>query len=238
MGPSRQRAGFTLIELMVVVAIIGISLLAFIPSFSHSMADRRTATAGMELVRLARRARAESIGLQRAFLVNVRYGMAPLQTARMVVLRGNSLRCDVENWPAHDALCPVNDLERGATACLESINLAGSHWYKNPFVITVGMYGAGETPTAPTPNQLVEQTATGGRSGTVSVCYEPSGIVRWSTDALGLGAAMNFSTLNQGAAAGGGLMFAVGLVDRATQELVNVPRVILFPLASPPRRMR
>jgi prepilin-type N-terminal cleavage/methylation domain-containing protein len=239
MGPSRHSAGFTLIELMVVVSIVGISLMAFIPSFSHSMADRRAATATMELVRLARRARAESIGLQRAFLVNVDYGLAPLQTARMVVLRGNSRLCDIEDWTIPNAVCPVNnDLERSATACLESINLAGSHWYKNPFIITVGMYNAGETPTAPTPNQVVQEVATGGRRGTVSVCYEPSGIVRWTTSGLADGSLMNFSTLNQGAAAGGGLMFAVGLVDGTTRELINVPRVALFPLAAPPRRMR
>jgi prepilin-type N-terminal cleavage/methylation domain-containing protein len=238
MGPSRQRAGFTLIEMMVVVTIIGISIAAFAPSFSHSMADRRCATASMELVRMGRRARAESIGLQRAFLVHIEYGMAPNQTARMRLLRANTMRCDVDDWAVHAAACPTNEVERGATACMESIDLASSHWYKPPYAITVGMWTGSDTPSSPDPNALVQKVASGGARGEASICYEPSGTIRWTVSPLGPGAGMLFSTLNAGDAQGGGLMFATGLVNRSTQLLDNVARVSLFPLAGTPRRMR
>lgn len=238
MGPSRQRAGFTLIELMVVIAIIGISIIAFAPSISHSLADRRCATASMELVRLGRRARAESIGLQRAFLVHIQYGMAPQQTARMRLLRGNSIRCDLENWPNHEATCPTGPVERGATACAESIDLGSSHWYKPPYAISIGMWGDGKDLTSTTPDQVVTAVAGGAGSGEVSICYEPGGTIRWSVKPLATGSGMAFSTLNEHEAAGGGLMFATGLVDRRTPELVNVARVALFPLAGTPRRLR
>jgi prepilin-type N-terminal cleavage/methylation domain-containing protein len=238
MGPSRPRAGFTLIEVMVVITIIGITIVAFAPSFSHSMADRRCATASMELVRLGRRARAESIGLQRAFLVHIAYGLAPNETARMRLLRGNSTRCDVDDWSVHAAACPTDEVERGATACIESIDLSSSHWFKPPYAISVGMWAAGETPANPDPNQLVQMVANGARRGEASICYEPGGTIRWTVTALGQGSTMSFSTLNAAEAQGGGLMFATGLVDRNTRLLDNVARVSLFPLAGTPRRMR
>ncbi len=226
----------TLIELMVVVTIIGISLMAFAPSFARSFADRRCATATMELVRMGRRARSEAIGLQRAMLVHINYGRAPTQTARMRLLRGNVTRCDVEDWNARQNDCPANpELERTSSACMESADLSNSRWFHAPFAVTVAMWPANQTQQTTSPEDLVRGVA-GGGSGTMAICYEPSGIVRWSAGALGLG--MNFSTLNAGAAAGGGLLFAVGLWDRSENELSGVPRVVLYPLAGTPRRLR
>lgn len=236
MGPSRSKAGVTLIELMVVVTIIGLSMLAFTPSFIHAMADRRAATATMELARMGRRARLEAIGLQRAMLVHIEYGMAPNQTARLRLLRGNVTHCDAENWDARAGECPANpELERTATGCLESIDLSNTHWFHAPFAVTVGMWQANET--TPAPADVITRAARGGR-GEIGICYEPSSMVRWTVTPPGNGAAMNFSTLNTGVAAGGGLMFAVGLFDRSQDMLTNTPRVVLYPLAGTPRRLR
>jgi prepilin-type N-terminal cleavage/methylation domain-containing protein len=239
MGPSRPKAGFTLIELMVVVSIVSIALLAFMPSFIHAMADRRAATASMELVRIGRRARAESIGQQRAMLMYLSYGVPPLRSSALQLLRGNSIRCDIENWAQHSTNCAASDgVERGATSCMESVFFTSTHWYHAPYVVTMGMWGANQTPVNVTPATIVREVGAGSRSGTISICYEPSGLVRWSTAALALGTAMNFSLRNAGVASGGGLLFATGLIDVSTRELVNVPRVALFPLAAAPRRLR
>jgi type II secretory pathway pseudopilin PulG len=230
-----------LIELMVVVSIIGISLLAFAPKFVETMADRRCATATMEMVRIGRRARSEAIGLQRAFLVNISYGIAPLHVARYLLLRGNSTRCDGElSWAQQAAGCRLtgDGAERGAGSCMEMMNLDSTHWYKPPFAITIGMWGVNETPTNLAPDALIREVGSGARNGDISICYEPNGLVRWSTHALDTGAQMQFSSLNAGVAAGGGLMFASGLININTRELVNTPRVALFPLAAPPRRLR
>lgn len=228
----------TLVELMVVVSIIGLTIIAFAPSFSRTMADRRCATATMELVRMGRRARAEAIGLQRAMLVHVEFGRAPTQTARLRVLRGNVSRCDAEDWSARQNECGGDQhIERTSTACTESVDLSNTRWFKEPFAMVVAMWPAGQTQLTTRPEDVVRAVATGA-NGSVALCYEPSGIVRWSASAPTVGNAMNFSTLNAGLAAGGGVLFAVGNWDRVNAELTSVPRVVLYPLAGTPRRLR
>jgi hypothetical protein len=172
-------------------------------------------------------------------LVDVDYGRAPTQTARLRVLRGNVTRCDAEDWGARAGECPANpELERASTACLESLDLSNTRWFHAPRAVTVAMYPADQADDAVGIAAGLIRTVAGGASGSMAICYEPNGITRWTTRRPTIGTAMNFSTLNQGVAGGGGALFAVGLYDRDENQLVNTPRIVLFPLAGTPRRLR
>jgi hypothetical protein len=171
--------------------------------------------------------------------VHVEYGRSPNGTARLRLLRGNGTRCDTENWAALVTECPASaELERNGSGCLESLDMNNSKWFHAPFAVTIGMWVANETPRNTAPRDVVIRTARG-TQGDMSICYEPNGLVRWlSAPPPAPGGPVTFSPLNTGAAGGGGLMFAVGLFDRSLDDLVNTPRVVLYPLAGTPRRLR
>jgi prepilin-type N-terminal cleavage/methylation domain-containing protein len=89
-----NRAGFTLLEALVVVAIIGISAAIAAPALMEAMADRRAGEATHSLVRLGARARTEAMAYGRAHLIvysNNANGSADLW-------RGNLNLCDGVNW--------------------------------------------------------------------------------------------------------------------------------------------
>jgi prepilin-type N-terminal cleavage/methylation domain-containing protein len=65
----RQGRGFTLLELMVTIILIGILLVMSLPSITGMMRDRRTNQAAQEAAILYRRARATALGRGGAVLV-------------------------------------------------------------------------------------------------------------------------------------------------------------------------
>jgi type II secretion system protein H len=69
---SVGSAGFTLLELMVVVIMIGVLVVLAIPSIATVMRDRRTSQAAHEVALLFRQARARAMG--RGTAVLVRFG--------------------------------------------------------------------------------------------------------------------------------------------------------------------
>jgi prepilin-type N-terminal cleavage/methylation domain-containing protein len=224
----RRLQGFTLIELMVVATIIGVSVVAFTPSFIFAMADRRAASAVSEVVRVGRRARAETIGTQRAHLVWIRSDAGTVQ-----MLRGTTAHCDIENWPAISALCPASAVvgTGDQRQCLENLNFNDTHWFHAPFQIRLRPVPIGQE------GALVALLAAPGPGASHALCYEPSGATLWAN----LPALLNptpFSTMNQGAAAGGGFTFAVGLFHLGDNAVVGTPRVLSYPLGTTPRRLR
>ncbi|MBW2381296.1 MAG: prepilin-type N-terminal cleavage/methylation domain-containing protein, partial [Deltaproteobacteria bacterium] len=57
-GKSRKRLrGFTLVELMVVLAVMGVLVSAALPSMSDGLADRRVSMVARDVVSLFQRAR-------------------------------------------------------------------------------------------------------------------------------------------------------------------------------------
>lgn len=90
--PGRQ--GFTLMEAMVVVAIIGISAAIAAPALTQAMANRRANEAQHELVRIGARARSESMAYGRAHLLT----FAPGANGTVALWRGRSNLCNGNAW--------------------------------------------------------------------------------------------------------------------------------------------
>jgi prepilin-type N-terminal cleavage/methylation domain-containing protein len=68
----RQRAGFTLIELMIAISIMGALIAMVAPGIGEFLSDARAASAAEDLVRLSRhmRARAQETGLAHMLVFN------------------------------------------------------------------------------------------------------------------------------------------------------------------------
>jgi prepilin-type N-terminal cleavage/methylation domain-containing protein len=225
MGLPRRTAGFTLIELMLVAAIMSIIFLAFRASFAKSIANKHAISAAAELVRFGRFARAESIGRQRAHLLYVAPGAGTrngVPLGQIALLRGTSSHCDTENWATPFALC-ASPPPTGSD-CVDFLDLSSASWYHDPHEIMVRAVAPGQENVAGT--FLVPGLSV---AGVRSLCYEPQGNVYWSTNALG--PAMQFDSHGVGAAAGGGFTWVLGLPT-------YVPVVLSFPLGGAPRRLR
>lgn len=68
----KSSSGFTVIELMIALVIIGIMAATIAPSLSEVLADNRQASAAMDIVRLARHTRAQAIATGTAHLLRYR----------------------------------------------------------------------------------------------------------------------------------------------------------------------
>ena len=93
MRPS--RAGFSLVELMIVVAIIGISAAMVAPGLMRSMAIGRTNRFQYDVARILRRTRSDAIGTGRAHMVVVTTAGA---TTTLALYRGASSSCLRAGW--------------------------------------------------------------------------------------------------------------------------------------------
>lgn len=77
-GRSRVRRGFTLVELMLVVAIVMVLSAVAIPSFRDMAANQRLESAAWQMVYDLRLARADAIQYQQDLNVYVNYNNTPV----------------------------------------------------------------------------------------------------------------------------------------------------------------
>ncbi|MFW6087603.1 MAG: pilus assembly FimT family protein [Myxococcota bacterium] len=195
-GPSRT-AGFTLIELSIVVIIIAVIAGLAGPALMQAMAERRANQATLDVVRLVRNARSSAAAYGRAHLV--RYDSSGL--GRVDVYRGQNNRCNdpmpgnpfLNNWGA-----------RTATDCTNTPNC-------------IDFVDLNESPYRTSSSQI-QLTRDG---GDIQICYEPTGVMMWRTSN-----GVPFSDVNDPSISGG-VRFALEPQDGDGARTGVVRRVVL-----------
>jgi prepilin-type N-terminal cleavage/methylation domain-containing protein len=150
-----RRAGFTLTELLIVVAVIAITTALAGPALYTGWANQRSAEAGIDLVMLVNRARAESGAYGRAHLLR----FDDTGNGSFELYRGVSSTCSANAW---DAIVGAGACGAAGSMCVRQLdfNAASSRYLQGGFALDV---------TTPAASKL-------------DVCYEPSGRVMYRLD--------------------------------------------------------
>ena len=88
---ARAESGFTIMELLVVVIIIGVVAALAAPTIGTALANRRTNELALDVVRMVRHARSSSMGHGVAHVLSFTDG-------HLEVWRGENNRCNGNDW--------------------------------------------------------------------------------------------------------------------------------------------
>lgn len=91
---ARRSAGFTLLELMIVVAIIGITAALAAPAMVRGMAISRADRANHDVLRIVRYARSQAMAYGRTYLLHD----DTTGTGRLELWQGTTSACRLDNW--------------------------------------------------------------------------------------------------------------------------------------------
>lgn len=212
---TERRRGFTLMELMVVVTIIGILAGLAMPSVFASLREMRASSARADVVRILNLGRAAARGTGKAHLLE--FNAAAAQTrGQLAAYRSNGSSCANTDWPT--ILARSNNCATFATASPADDDCIARTAFPNLFEVT-NVYAI----------QLTEAT-----HNLLYLCYEPGGRSFWSNQA-------SAASLQPAppAASNGAFVFTLttqrGGVGGPT---VGVPRQILQPFGSTARVRR
>jgi prepilin-type N-terminal cleavage/methylation domain-containing protein len=225
MSSSSKRAGYSLVELMIVVVIIGIGAALAAPGFADARSEQRASRAAFDLIRIGRRARADTAAQLKAHLVWVETNLSGVPNdTRISLVEGTSSSCTNQNWTAlldvAQANGPCGSLN---STCLEQFRFQpvdGNDFASAAIQLRVDVADAVGNPTQPN----------------LAICYAPTGLMfTGQANTLALATAIGtFSSNNTG---NGGIRFR--LTRRAPDGTqIGVPRWVLFPQGAPPRSSR
>jgi prepilin-type N-terminal cleavage/methylation domain-containing protein len=159
--PRNATAGFSMVELLISLAIIGIMSAAIAPSIGEMVADNRQSSASIDMVRISRKARALTIATGNAHLLRYRVGQGGLGLVELFA--GMNNKCLQTPWPQ-----AFNAPAGSRLRALETIDMA----FYNP--------KTGGNPTVDdTARQVIWVTANVNASvvNEVQICYQPDGEV-------------------------------------------------------------
>src|SRR6186713_3182156 len=93
----KGMSGFTLIEMMVVIAIISLTIGIAAPSMTDAMRDRKVQMVTRDIVRILRMGSAYSLGTGRAYMVDYRF-QSNANRGRVNLYRGMTPTCQHTDW--------------------------------------------------------------------------------------------------------------------------------------------
>jgi prepilin-type N-terminal cleavage/methylation domain-containing protein len=181
---DRSRNGFTLLELMIVITIMGTMAALMAPGIGEFMADARASSASEDLIRLSRhiRARAQETGLAHLLVfsgdTNVRGGLGLVR-----VYEGMNNHCRQTPWGQ-----AIGGTTADGHFVIDSLDLGASNY--NPVA-------SGSTATKDDTLRPVIVLSVRGSSGAPTsavICYEPSGA---SLEGVGDSSAAGFAFTTQ-----------------------------------------
>jgi prepilin-type N-terminal cleavage/methylation domain-containing protein len=219
MRTTGRKRGYSLIELMVVITIIGVSIVAFAPGFKLTMIQREASSAVRDMVRLSRRAMSEAAsGAAHTVWIEP---TGPNGGPRLQLLRGSTGSCTAQAWANISAACPTDscgDAHQGVGGCLESIDYGCNGYFTSGSGLELTEELGGLTPQA---NR--------------AICYTPRGAV--FTAQVSDDSDMPPSGAFTRSLPGGGAVYAL-TVKRADGTLMPPVRRILFPTGSSAKAVR
>jgi prepilin-type N-terminal cleavage/methylation domain-containing protein len=205
-----RRAGFTLLELMIVVSIMGGMAALLAPGLSESLSDARASAAAEDLIRLSRhiRARAQESGLAHLFVFSSTSADSR-GLGSVIVYEGMNNHCRQTPWnqaingTATDGHAPVDSLDlRRSTYNPVASGVNASSDDANRQIVTLAV-----ADSVGAPNQAI-------------LCFEPGGA---TYEGVGSSSNAGFAFTTQTKT----ITFTVA--RRVNSEARGTPRVVLFP---------